>query len=105
MIDRYEGDFTPTVLTDAEPSSEQHVTQQALMKMVQRIIAEELTDLQRQALVAVMMGGMPLEEAARRMGTNRNVLYKRLHDARQRLEKRMLDRGLSAEEVLAAFGP
>jgi len=49
------------------------------------------------------MGGMPLEEVARRMGTNRNALYKLLHDARRRLQKRMIAEGLSAQDVLAAF--
>jgi RNA polymerase sigma-70 factor (ECF subfamily) len=46
---------------------------------------------------------MPLEEVARRMGTNRNAMYKLLHDARQRLKKKMEEEGLSAEDVLAAF--
>lgn len=99
-----EGDWTPPVLTDAAPSPEQRVTQQMLMEMVQRLIAEELTERQRQAMTAAVIGGMPLEEVARRMGTNRNALYKLLHDARQRLQKRMLARGLSPQDVLAAFG-
>lgn len=103
LVARYEGDFTPTVLTDRDPSPEQRVTRQMLLAMVQRLIAEELTEKQRQALIAVMIGGMPLQEAARRMGITRNALYKRLHDARQRLQRRMLDEGLSLDEVLAAF--
>lgn len=98
-----EGNLTPPVLADMAPSPEQRVTQQMLMEMVRRMIAEELTERQRQAMTAVVMGGMPLEEVARRVGTNRNALYKLLHDARQRLKKRMLDRGLSAQDVLAAF--
>ena len=98
-----EGDVTPAILAEEAPSPEQQVTQQTLMEMVQRLIAEELTDRQRQAMTAVVMGGMPLEEVARRMGTNRNALYKLLHDARQRLKRRMLARGLSPQDVLAAF--
>ncbi len=98
-----ERDVTPAVLADEAPSPEQQVTQQTLLEMVQRLIAEELTDRQRQAMTAVIMGGMPLEEVARRMGTNRNALYKLLHDARQRLKRRMLARGLSPQDVLAAF--
>ena len=66
-----------------------------LMGMVHRMIAEEPTERQRQAMTAAVIGGMPLEEVARRMGTNRNALYKLLHDARQRLQKRMMARGLS----------
>lgn len=98
-----EGDFAPAVLTDSAFSPEQRVTQQMLMAMVQRIIAEELTDRQRQAMVAAVIGGMPIEEVARRMGTNRNAIYKLLHDARQRLKKRMSLLGLSPESVLAVF--
>ena len=60
------------------------------------------TDKQRQALVAKIQG-MPLEEVARRMGSNRNALYKLIHDARQRLKERLLAEGLAAEEILAAF--
>ncbi|MEJ2559451.1 MAG: sigma factor-like helix-turn-helix DNA-binding protein [Anaerolineae bacterium] len=67
-------------------------------------MGEELTPKQRQALQAVL-GGMPLEEVARRTGTNRNTLYKLLHDARRRLQQSMLDEGLSAQDVLSAFEP
>jgi len=74
-----------------------------LLSTLRRIIATELTDRQRQALVAARFHGMPLEEVARRMGTNRNALYKLLHDARQRLKKRMMAEGLSPQAVLAAF--
>jgi len=98
-----EGDWTPSILTDAAPSPEQRVTQQLLMEMVQRLIAEELTERQRQAMTAAVIGGMPLEEVARRMGTNRNALYKLLHDARRRLQTRMMAIGLSPQDVLAAF--
>jgi RNA polymerase sigma-70 factor (ECF subfamily) len=98
-----EGDFTPAVLTDSAPSPEKHATQHELAETVQRLIDEELTDRQRQAMTAVLIGGMPLEEVARRMGTNRNALYKLIHDARQRLRKALDAHGLSPEEVLAAF--
>ena len=99
-----DGDFTPAVLTDSAPTPEQQTTQQMMLEMVQRLIMEELTGRQRMAMTAVM-GGMPLEEVARRMGSNRNALYKLLHDARQRLKKRLLATGLSPQSVLAAFEP
>jgi RNA polymerase sigma-70 factor (ECF subfamily) len=106
LVARYdEGDFTPAALTDPIPSPDKRATQRMLLATVQRLIAEELTDRQRQAMTAAMIGGMPLEEVARRMGTNRNALYKLLHDARQQLKKRMLAAGLSPQDVLAAFEP
>jgi RNA polymerase sigma-70 factor (ECF subfamily) len=73
-----------------------------MLDTLRRLIREELTDKQRQAMQAVLKG-MPLEEVARRMDTNRNALYKLLHDARQRLQEAMLDEGLSAQDVMSAF--
>jgi RNA polymerase sigma-70 factor (ECF subfamily) len=95
--------FIPDTLADPAAGPEQQAIQRMLLSTLRRIIATELTDRQRQALVAARIHGMPLEEVARRMGTNRNALYKLLHDARQRLKKRMMAEGLSPQDVLAAF--
>jgi RNA polymerase sigma-70 factor (ECF subfamily) len=104
LIIQYDnGDFAPAVLSDSAFTPEQRVTQETLMAMVQRIIAEELTERQRQAMVAAVIEGMPIEEVARRMGSNRNAVYKLLHDARQRLKKRMSLLGWTPQRVLAAF--
>jgi RNA polymerase sigma-70 factor (ECF subfamily) len=46
---------------------------------------------------------MPLEEAARRMGMNRNALYKLIHDARLRLKRRLEADGLTSQQVLSTF--
>ena len=96
-------DFTPDVLMDKSADPGQTAPAQMMMATLQRIIAEELTDRQRTAMMAVMQGGMPLQEVAARMGTNRNALYKLLHDARQRLQKRLLHEGLTPQELLAMF--
>lgn len=96
-------DFTPSALTDPRPLPEQQAEQHALLAEVMHIIQEELSERQRQAMMAVVVNGMPIEEVARRMHTNRNALYKLLHDARKRLKRRLLERGLSPQDVLAAF--
>lgn len=103
MTDLFESDFAPAVLTDHSAGPEQQTLQRTLIEALHQVIAEELTDKQRQALVAVRVHGMPLEEVARRMGTNRNALYKLIHDARQRLKKHLMEKGLSPEDMLAAF--
>ena len=103
MAEHEDSDFTPAVLTDQGPDPAQIAQRTMMMEKIQRMIAEELTDKQRQAMMAVMQGGMPLQEVAQRMGTNRNALYKLLHDARQRLQKRMLREGLTPDDVLAMF--
>ena len=103
LLDQYEGDFTPSLLTDPDPSPEQRTTRRALMALVGRLIAEELTERQRRAITAVALAGMPAEEVARRMDSNRNAIYKLMHDARQRLKRRMEAEGISLEEAMAAF--
>jgi RNA polymerase sigma-70 factor (ECF subfamily) len=74
-----------------------------MLAQVQRLIMEELTDKQRQAMTAISIQGMPIEEVARRMNTTRNALYKLLHDARLRLKHRMAQEGLTPEDVLSVF--
>jgi RNA polymerase sigma-70 factor (ECF subfamily) len=47
---------------------------------------------------------MPLEAIAEKMDTNRNALYKLIHDARKRLKKRLVEKtGLSVDEVMNMF--
>ncbi len=90
-------------LPDDQPDPEARAERGDMMKRVQRILMEELTNKQRQALMAVGVHGFPLEEAAQRMGTNRNALYKMMHDARLRLKKRMEKEGLTPQEILSVF--
>jgi RNA polymerase sigma-70 factor, ECF subfamily len=77
--------------------------QNMVLRELQRMVDEELTDRQREAVVAVLLEGMPISEVARRMGTNQNALYKLLHDARKKLKRQMQAAGLSLQEVLATF--
>lgn len=88
--------------TDPLANPERVATRGVIMAQVRRFIDEELTDRQRRALLAAL-GEMPLEEIAQRMGTNRNALYKLLHDARQRLKQRMMAEKISPQDVLLAF--
>jgi RNA polymerase sigma-70 factor (ECF subfamily) len=74
-----------------------------MIERISRIIREELTEKQRMVMVAARIHGMPVEEIARRMKTNRNALYKLAHDARLRLKKRLAREGLSTDDVLSAF--
>ncbi|GAB4530915.1 MAG: hypothetical protein Fur0018_18410 [Anaerolineales bacterium] len=98
-----DGDFVPRMLADSAPSPEKQVSRQQMMLLVRKLLTEHLTERQRQAMIAVMIRGMPLEEVARRMDTNRNALYKLLHDARKRLRSALHEMGLSPEEILAIF--
>jgi RNA polymerase sigma-70 factor (ECF subfamily) len=101
-----EGDDKPPVVklvADPDPNPDELTEAADMILRVQRIIAEELTEKQRKAMIAIAIKGMPLAEVARRMGTNRNTLYKLMHDTRLRLKRRLAQEGLSPEDVLAAF--
>jgi len=97
-----EGD-RPADWPDDAAGPERMALRRAAIEAVRRIISEELTEKQRTAMTAIQLHGMPVEEVARRMGTNRNALYKLMHDARKRLKARMAERGMDPQEVLALF--
>jgi RNA polymerase sigma-70 factor (ECF subfamily) len=104
IIDAHDLDFVPDMMVDKSAGPAQQATQRIFLETLHRLIDTELTDKQRQAIVATQIHGLPMEEVARRMGTNRNALYKLLHDARQRLKRKMEEEGLSPEDILSAFG-
>ena len=56
-------------LPDAAPGPAQAAGKKAVLALLHRYIDRELTPKQRQALLAVGIYGMPLEEVARRMGS------------------------------------
>jgi RNA polymerase sigma-70 factor, ECF subfamily len=80
----------------------QHAEQHAMVETLSRLIDEALTEKQWMALTAEL-GGMPVEEIARRMDSNVNAVYKLLHDARQRLKHGLETAGYTAEDVRSAF--
>jgi len=89
---------------DAAPGPTQIAGKKAVLALLHRYIDRELTAKQRQALLAVGVYGMPLEEVARRMGSTRNALYKLLHDARRRLKRKLTADGFTSEQLLQVFG-
>ncbi len=88
----------------SNPTPESVTERADLLRRVQQIVMEELTPRQRAAMDAIHMQGVPMEEVARHMGTNRNALYKLLHDARLRLKHRLEREGLPPKELLELFG-
>ena len=95
---------TPAFLADPAPNPEQVALRNSIMATLERVVMEELTEKQRMVMMAARIHDMPLEEVARRIGSNRNAVYKMLHDARERLKKRLEAEGLTVDEVWAAFG-
>jgi RNA polymerase sigma-70 factor (ECF subfamily) len=79
--------------TDATASPERDAEQSDLLDAVRRAIDEELTEHQREVLVAVALNGVPIDVLAERRGTTRGALYKTIHDARRKLRRRLETEG------------
>jgi len=95
----------PGLLADSQAGPEISAERVDMLSRVRRIIEEELTERQRQALILLGVQDMPIEDAARKLKTNRNALYKLLHDARLRLRTRLAKEEIAPHEVLALFEP
>jgi len=105
IIETDEGEeYTPAILTDPSTTPEREASQNDMLQVVYNLIETELTDRQRTAIVSIFQGGMPIDQVARKMNTNRNALYKLIHDGRKRLQQSLMDStGYSAQDVLAMF--
>jgi RNA polymerase sigma-70 factor, ECF subfamily len=86
------------------PNPENATERDDVMLKVSKAIDEALTERQRQALVAVTIDGVPLEIVAERMDTNRNALYKLIHDARRKLKAHLEAQGMSVDYMMNLFG-
>jgi RNA polymerase sigma-70 factor (ECF subfamily) len=73
-------------------------------KVIEEVIETELSERQRQALKAVVIDDVPLDELVRHWGSSRNAVYKLLHDARWKLKTRLEARGFAPREILGMFG-
>ena len=83
-------------------SAEQASDQQAVLQTLRELIEKELTDRQRLATEATLQG-LPAEEIAAKTGSNRNAVYKLVHDARTRLREGLERAGYTAEDVSGLF--
>lgn len=61
-----------------------------------------LTPHQRSVALAIIVQGVPIDVLAERLGTNRNALYKTVHDARGRLRAELRTRGYLDSDHLGA---
>jgi RNA polymerase sigma-70 factor (ECF subfamily) len=68
-----------------------------LLDAVREAVTETLTPHQRQVLLAVAVGDVPIDVLSERLNTTRGALYKTIHDARRKLRARLEEQGLSPE--------
>jgi RNA polymerase sigma-70 factor (ECF subfamily) len=96
------GDLVPGRAIVDEPGPKARSEREAILAAMHEVIRNGLTTKQREALLAELRG-VPQDEIARHLGSNRNALYKLTHDARKRLRRGLEAAGFTAEDVGAAF--
>lgn len=82
---------------------EQSALQSEVQRIIQDVILKDLTEKQRQVLVLMVVHEVPLDEVVRHFGTNRNAVYKMLHDARRKLKTGLRTNGFDVSEMLDLF--
>jgi RNA polymerase sigma-70 factor, ECF subfamily len=88
---------------DSGLDPETRALQAEAVAAIRDAIDHHLTVKQQQLLRAVVFEQVPLDEVVRHWGSNRNALYKLLHDARRRLKKHLQARGFDVDEMLDLF--
>jgi RNA polymerase sigma-70 factor (ECF subfamily) len=103
MLDRQEMPEFPFASHDAESEPDRMAWRTQVWNILRDVIETELTPHQRRVLIAVAFDDVPLDELANHFNTNRNAIYKTVHDARRKLKARLEIRGIEIQEVMDSF--
>lgn len=96
-------DLNFDVISPETVSPTDHSEREELLIQLRDLIQNELTERQRTVIQAAL-GGMPIEEIARRMNANRNSIYKLFHDARKKIRSGFEADGVSGGDIQALLG-
>jgi len=101
-----ESNFFEKMMQDqsGEVAPERTVLQTEIQGIILDVIREDLTDKQRLVLTMMVFHEVPLDEVVRLLGTNRNAVYKLLHDARKKLKSGLEGHGFDVGETISLFG-
>ncbi len=96
-------DLRQTFGSDRPPNPEKVAERNDVAARIEAAIRDSLTERQRLALEAVGLRGVPLEIVAEQLETNRNALYKLLHDARRKLRAALEREGITVDYIHDLF--
>lgn len=100
-----EGAFSEWVLRDKSSAlvPDLSAMQGEVRQVIWDVIEQDLTDKQRNILLLMVFHEVPMDEVVQQVGTNRNAIYKNLHDARRKLKSGLQARGFEVSETLSLF--
>jgi len=103
IVETDSGDYTPSFMADPKPLPDNAAERAEMLNKVQQLIAESLTEKQRDALVASTIQGKSAAQVAQELKMKPNAVYKLLHDARLRLKRTLAEEGLTPTDILSVF--
>ena len=97
--------FSKWIMQDESSMSvpDQFALQAEVRYVIQEVFERDLSDKQRHILILMVFNEVPMDEVVRQLDTNRNAIYKMLHDARCKLKSGLQSRGFEVDEMLALF--
>lgn len=88
----------------APPDVELQALQAEVTALLDEAIQHDLTEKQRMVFRLIVLEQIPMDAIVQRLGTNRNAVYKLLHDARVKLRQALQAHGLELDEIFRLFG-
>lgn len=96
----YDPNEKEAVEIEHDQASPDQVTHESMMlKKVQTMMEEELTEKQKKVIQLLMVDQIPMTVVSEMMDSNRNAIYKLVHDARMKLKNRLEVEGINPEEI------
>ena len=88
-------------LPKADP--EGSVIRAEVRRILTEVIQNELTEKQRLVLKLMVFDEVPMDVVVQHLNTNRNAVYKLLHDTRSKLKLSLQSHGIGAAETIDLF--
>ena len=93
----------PLVEDPAKTDPELAVMRGEIWTVLRATIKDELTEKQRLVLKWMVFDEVPMDVIVQRLGTNRNAVYKLLHDSRLKLKRSLMAQGIIVSESIDLF--
>lgn len=98
--DEGQHELSTTIFASDRPEPDEATHEQMVLEKILSIIGNDLTDKQKKAIEALMIKGLSITVVAEKMDTNRNALYKLVHDARMKIKSVLEEEGIDPDKLL-----
>lgn len=94
---------SPIANLPTEPGPELAAMRAEVWQVIHSVMGKELTEKQRQVMQWMFFEDVPMDVVVLHLNTNRNAVYKLLHDARSKLKQALLAHGINPAESIDLF--